>query len=438
MYLSTAVLVSLALAVVAHPGHHHEEESKKLVLARREHQTAARRGLEACQNKRSYQELQRRALQRRAAAVDYHRKAKRTDAAGVGHNLTDSRTDITADSDESTVFGSSHSCILNPEGETGPYYVKGELIRQDLREDQPGVPIVIDGQFIDVQTCEPIQGLFWDLWNCNSTGVYSGLVATGNGNTDDTSNLDATFLRGIQETDSDGVVQFLSVFPGHYDGRTTHHHMVAWLNATILPNNTLTSGYAAHIGQLFWDQDLINTVESSYPYNTNTISITENADDRVVSAEVEDTDSDPFFDYVYLGDSLDDGLFGWVTIGINSSATYSPNYSFEYGVDGGIALSETVGSDSVNGGGTGGGSGLNGTMGGPNGTSGTLNGTAIPSSGVLNGTATAGTSSATVSTVVSSGDSIASRITGLSLFTTSVSILLAVSGFAMYGAWLAN
>ena len=238
MRISSLLVLAASLLAIAHPGEHHEEEDIKLLVARREHQARARRGLDACQSKRHYKELQDRAIKRRAAAVNIQRKAKRTDASGTGHNLTDSRTDVDADSDPSTVFGSTHTCLLNPEGETGPYYVKGELIRQDLREDQPGIPIIIDGQFIDVETCEPIQGLYWDLWNCNSTGVYSGLVATGNGNTDDTSNLDATFLRGIQETDTDGVIQFLSVFPGHYSGRTTHHHMASLATMNISQCNT--------------------------------------------------------------------------------------------------------------------------------------------------------------------------------------------------------
>ncbi|KAH8891719.1 aromatic compound dioxygenase, partial [Thozetella sp. PMI_491] len=326
-----------ALVTMAHPGEHHEE-SASLVLARREHRAAAARGLEACKNKRSFRDLQARALQRRAATVGFHRKAKRVDASGTGHNLTDSRTDITADSDSSTVFGDSHTCILNPEGEVGPFYVPGELVRKDLREDQAGVDVVLDGQFIDVETCEPIQGLYWDVWNCNSTGVYSGVVSNGNGNSDDLTNLDATFLRGLQLSDSDGVVQFLTLFPGHYSGRTNHHHMVAWLNATVLPNNTLVAGVASHIGQIFWDQDLVYQVEATAPYNTNTIDLTLNADDHVVSDETENSDSDPFLNYVLLGDSVEDGLFGWVTIGINTSATYTPTYSFEYTGDGGVAV----------------------------------------------------------------------------------------------------
>ena len=60
----------------------------------------------------------------------------------------------------------------------------------------------------------------------------------GNGNANDTDNLSNTFLRGLQQTDVNGVAQFETIFPGHYTGRTTHIHMVAHLNATLLSNNT--------------------------------------------------------------------------------------------------------------------------------------------------------------------------------------------------------
>lgn len=52
--------------------------------------------------------------------------------------------------------------------------------------------------------------------------MYSGLVATGNGNTDDLSNYNTTFLRGIGKADDDGVVTFETIVPGHYSGRTNH------------------------------------------------------------------------------------------------------------------------------------------------------------------------------------------------------------------------
>lgn len=81
-------------------------------------------------------------------------------------------------------------------------------------------------------------------------------------------------------------------------------------------------------------------------YNTNTISITNNSDDRVFSTETTDTDTVPVFEYVYLGSDLSDGLFGWVTVGINTSATYDPNYSYVWTSTGGVA--ESGGTVTVN------------------------------------------------------------------------------------------
>lgn len=51
-------------------------------------------------------------------------------------------------------------------------------------------------------------------------GVYGGVVASNNGDTADDSNLNSTAVRGIQVSDDDGVLQFTTLFPGHYTGRT--------------------------------------------------------------------------------------------------------------------------------------------------------------------------------------------------------------------------
>ena len=45
------------------------------------------------------------------------------------------------------------------------------------------------------------------------------MSASGNGNSDDLTNLDNTFLRGIVQTDANGVAQYESIVPGHYTGR---------------------------------------------------------------------------------------------------------------------------------------------------------------------------------------------------------------------------
>ena len=62
-----------------------------------------------------------------------------------------------------------------------------------------------------------------------STGVYAGVASSGNGNSDDLTNLDNTFLRGIVQTDVNGVAQYETIFPGHYTSRKSfraHPHTV--------------------------------------------------------------------------------------------------------------------------------------------------------------------------------------------------------------------
>ena len=162
------------------------------------------------------------------------------------------------------------------------------------------------------------------------------MVQSGNGNTNDLANINATFLRGVQPASADGVASFKTIFPGHYSGRATHHHMIVYQNATYDANGTLSVGSYSHVGQLFWDQDIISKVEATYPYNTNNITITTNKEDRVFGTETANSTSDPVFEYTYLGETLEEGLFGWVTIGVNTSASLDPMYSFALTENGGV------------------------------------------------------------------------------------------------------
>lgn len=162
MQLDTLAVALFGGLAVAHPGeeHHHD---RAVELSKREFKAAARRGLSACSevlNKRDG--LMDRAVMRRIATVAKYRKqlvARDTDTVANTSHL--SSASYTPDTDESIIFASNNTCVLNPEGETGPYWVKGEYIRNDLREDQPGVPIVIEAQFVDVETCQPIKDLYW-------------------------------------------------------------------------------------------------------------------------------------------------------------------------------------------------------------------------------------------------------------------------------------
>lgn len=110
----------------------------------------------------------------------------------------------------------------------------------------------------------------------------------------------------------------------HTSNQQITQHVVVHENATELANGTLTGGTVSHIGQFFFDQSLIDDVEATTPYSTNTQALTTNSEDRVFGQqETQGTTSDPVFEYVYIGDDLSDGLFSWIVVGINPSAEYS-------------------------------------------------------------------------------------------------------------------
>ncbi|KAL2826492.1 Intradiol ring-cleavage dioxygenase [Aspergillus cavernicola] len=352
MQLKNPITLSLlagAILALAHPGHHEELDSPALKLYKRD----VGHGLAKCATQLETSGLQARAEQRRKETVELHRRRQNqlhirdTDAVlNKSHQATRPVSPFMP-ADEIFKDSSKKACLLGPtaEGETGPYWIPGERVRSEIREGEPGVPVILEQQYIDVETCKPIPQLYAELWGCNATGVYSGLVVEGNGNPSDLGNRDRTFLRGIQQTDAEGVVTFDTLFPGHYDGRTTHYHNIAHFHAKRLPNNTIAGGTVGHVAQIFWDQDAIDRVESTYPYNTNEIPITLNAVDRVVRQETEYSDSDPMLNYAFLGEAIEDGLFAWITVAVNLSAVHYPYYTNVWTAEGGVEVDGTEDGD---------------------------------------------------------------------------------------------
>ncbi|CAH0023484.1 unnamed protein product [Clonostachys rhizophaga] len=335
------VLAVAASSVIAHPGHDVRQEAKE----RREFlQAAEKPSLRHCAKRWEENGLAAQNKARRSAVVEAARQKrgldgkKKRDLDGIlstSHNMTDQH--YSPNTDAATLFAGINSCVLTPEVTQGPYYVSGEDVRYSVIEDQEGVEIILDYQVIDVETCEPVPDVYLEMWHCNSTGVYSGVVASGNGNSNDETNIDNTFLRGIQPTNDEGVAQFLSLFPGHYTGRATHIHVMVHTNATLQKNYTLgNENYASHVGQAFFDQDLISEVSLVEPYNTNTQEITTNSEDSILSEEVATDGVDPVMEYTLLGDDVSQGLFAWLAFGINVTAsTEITPAAFRY-EDGGV------------------------------------------------------------------------------------------------------
>ncbi|KAM7208115.1 Intradiol ring-cleavage dioxygenase [Naviculisporaceae sp. PSN 640] len=321
MHLKTlfASLLAAGLAI-AHPGHNIAAEiaESEAIMAQMSH-----RSLDHYAEEIRRSSLEERAIARRNAYIlklieersETHRIASHTTPINTNHK---SSKNYTLNTPVSEIFATNATCILSPEVTEGPYYVTGELIRTDLTDKEPGLPLYLDIQVLNIKTCKPVPNAYVEVWHTNATGVYSGVVANGNGNFADKTNTKKTYNRGVQPTTTDGVVQFKTIFPGHYTGRTTHTHVMVHTNAVALANGTIKDTTASHVGQFFYDQTLINEVTKLAPYSGNRQTLTLNSKDGILrQASVR---GDPFVNYVYLGGgSVSGGLLGWIAFGIDTT-----------------------------------------------------------------------------------------------------------------------
>ena len=153
-------------------------------------------------------------------------------------------------------------CLLQPEVTEGPYYLAEDLVRQDITEGRPGLPLTLRLQVVTAD-CSPVAGARVDVWHCDADGVYSGVDGDV-----------GTFLRGTQATGADGVAEFHSIFPGWYRGRVTHVHYKVFLDErTVLT------------GQVFFDDGLANAIHADHPaYEDRGPQDTALAADRIARA----------------------------------------------------------------------------------------------------------------------------------------------------------
>ncbi|PBK61461.1 aromatic compound dioxygenase [Armillaria solidipes] len=244
------------------------------------------------------------------------------------------------------------TCVLSPDTIFGPYFVDGELYRRDIREGAEGIDLYLDIGLIDVDTCEPIEGAYIDFWHCNADGIYSGytginpdtvepfdgVTLRADGTTDDT-----TFLRGFTATDENGIAEFLTIFPGYYASRTTHIHIAVHVNGSVSEDgtNTLATSNIQHVGQLFFEESLINQVYEieAYTAHLSTLDRVTNDADTIIGGANSDGYS-AFVSTELLGDSLEDGLVGYITVGVDTTAIFDTSNSNPVGVIPTVSLAE--------------------------------------------------------------------------------------------------
>lgn len=154
-------------------------------------------------------------------------------------------------------------CVVRPEQTEGPYFVDEKLNRSDIRVDptdksiKPGVPLRLEFQVSRIAgaACTPLSGAMVDVWHCDAAGVYSDVRD---------SQFDSRgkkFLRGYQQTNANGNTEFLTIYPGWYEGRAVHIHFKIRSTAQGARAQEFTS-------QLYFDESVNDQIFKQAPYNT--------------------------------------------------------------------------------------------------------------------------------------------------------------------------
>jgi protocatechuate 3,4-dioxygenase beta subunit len=187
------------------------------------------------------------------------------------------------------------SCAVNRTDRAGqgPFYIHNgerdddiDLIRQDIRgrynpDAEPGTQMHLHLRVLSAgsEQCgtTPLADAEVYVWHCDAQGFYSGFGNPGDQTPDlpyrfrpgpnDLKN-NTRFLRGIGISDANGVVSFRSIFPGWYNGRDIHVHMMVLKRGSQQRARVdYRGGDHLYTTQLYFEPELIDRVhKAAEPY----------------------------------------------------------------------------------------------------------------------------------------------------------------------------
>ncbi|MFA1549585.1 intradiol ring-cleavage dioxygenase [Actinomadura chokoriensis] len=240
--------------------------------------------------------------------------------------------------------GTNPACVLSPETTEGPYYLDYEMVRRDVTEDRPGIPLILRVAVVDTSAgCRPVKRAAVDIWHCDAGGVYSGYEGNtlpggppsgmptdmptgmptgmppgggGGGHAEPVNDL--TFLRGVQLTNGHGTAELRTIYPGWYQGRALHIHVKVHVGGKVdAKKKSYSGGHVSHTGQFFFEEELAEKVAALEPYKHNTVPRVKLEEDGI---------------YRQAGSGLltirpihrgriERGLLATITVGVDPSAT---------------------------------------------------------------------------------------------------------------------
>ena len=125
---------------------------------------------------------------------------------------------------------------------------------------------------LEAGSCAPIGGALMDIWHTDACGRYPGFRGQGFDGADTSRE---TFLRGTQMTDADGLVEFETIYPGWYPGRTAHIHFRAYTEEGSLVSS-----------QLYFPDEVTEVVYAGAPYSLRGDRGTRNGNDGVLRGDM--------------------------------------------------------------------------------------------------------------------------------------------------------
>lgn len=203
-----------------------------------------------------------------AAAQSNNRTALPLVSSGTAATATPATTSTASPAD----------CVSEIPAETaGPYPADGSrasnqtlnvltrsgIVRSDIRTSlgtgatAAGVPLTIELTLVDSnRNCAPLAGYALYLWHCDRAGNYS-LYSSGV--------TDEDYLRGVQVSDSTGLIRFTSIFPGCYAGRWPHAHFEVYPSLA----EATGAGNIVHTSQLALPEDVCRAVYATDGYSAS-------------------------------------------------------------------------------------------------------------------------------------------------------------------------
>jgi protocatechuate 3,4-dioxygenase beta subunit len=146
------------------------------------------------------------------------------------------------------------------EQDEGPYHRAAQPERRDVVEDREGLALQLGIRLAHDDADTPLQDATVEIWQCDALGRYSGFPPPGASavTAKDAPRVeylsDQTFLRGRQRVDATGMVEFRTIYPGWYPGRTVHIHLMVHAVGAVLTT------------QLYFPDDVNDRVLGQTPY----------------------------------------------------------------------------------------------------------------------------------------------------------------------------